>query len=152
LRLDRPELRQRYRGVVVSCEKCPCPTTCLQRPSFCEWAQEGKQSKLDHIRMRSALGESPGASSFPPVATQIGNALGALGRAAGAAVSGQFVWVPAEVRDARRAQCMTCEHLVNDRCKLCGCFFAKKIRLATEACPDKPPRWGAYHGDMNHES
>ena len=91
-------------------------------------------------------------ASFPPVGIQIGNALGALGRAAGAALTGGFVWVPAEVRDARWAQCMICEHLINDRCNLCGCFFGKKIRLATEACPDKPPRWEAYHGDVNHES
>jgi hypothetical protein len=101
----------------------------------------------DHKRMRekiSLMAREPETASFPSIAVQAGNALGALGRAAGAAVTGQFVWVPAEVRDARWAQCMTCEHLVNDRCKLCGCFFAKKIRLATEACPDKPPRWGAY--------
>jgi hypothetical protein len=88
----------------------------------------------------------------PSIAVQAGNAIGALGRAAHAAVSGQPVLVPPEVRDKRWAQCMTCVNLVNDRCRLCGCFFAKKIQLATESCPMSPPKWTAYHGESKHES
>jgi hypothetical protein len=86
-------------------------------------------------------------TSFPPLHQQAANAVAAAGRAARAALTGQSVWVPNEVRDERWAQCMTCEHLVNDRCNLCGCFFAKKIRLAQESCPDVPSRWGAYNGE-----
>lgn len=43
----------------MTCEKCPCPVICLQRPSFCEWAKTGEKSKLDHICMRSSIGENP---------------------------------------------------------------------------------------------
>jgi hypothetical protein len=109
----------------------------------------------DHLRMRekiSLMAREPAPASFPPAGVQIGNALGAIGRAAHAAVSGQPVFVPNEVRDERWAQCMTCVNLVNDRCRLCGCYFAKKITLATESCPMSPPRWGAYHGESNHGS
>jgi hypothetical protein len=136
----------------MSCEKCPCPVTCLQRPSFCEWAKTGEQPKLDHICARSALGDTPIPLSFPPVRPQAANALGALGRVVAAVVTGGPVLVPLEVLDERKAECVVCPHLVDRRCKLCGCSYRKKITLATEACPDKPARWGAYNGDMNHES
>jgi hypothetical protein len=109
----------------------------------------------DHVRMREKIStmaaQSEGAS-FPPVITQIGNGLVALGRVAGAALRGKSVWVPTEVLEERRAECKSCDQLVNDRCKLCGCFYEKKIRLATESCPMNPPRWSAYNGEMNHES
>jgi hypothetical protein len=47
----------------MSCELCPCHDICLQRLSFCEWALTGEKSKLDHICMRSALGENPNVSA-----------------------------------------------------------------------------------------
>jgi hypothetical protein len=107
----------------------------------------------DHKRMREKISEmarEPETASFPPTHVQAGNAARALGRVVGAAVTGQAVLVPPEVRDTRWAQCMTCVHLVNDKCRLCGCRFLAKIALATERCPIG--RWEAYHGDANHGS
>ena len=60
---------------------------------------------------------------------------GAVGRVAAAAVQGQPVFVDAETLADRQATCETCEHLTHSRCKLCGCFYLAKIRLATKACP-----------------
>jgi hypothetical protein len=110
------------------------------------------EAYFDHKRMRAQITEMAHEHEFPSLATQAGNLAGAIGRAAGQFLSGGPVLVPPEERDKRWAQCMTCENLVNDRCNLCGCFFAKKIRLAQESCPDKPPRWGAWNGDANHGS
>jgi hypothetical protein len=109
----------------------------------------------DHTRMRakiSAMAREPEGASFPPVITQIGNGLVAIGRVAGAALKGQSVWVPLEALEERRSECMTCDQLVGERCKLCGCFYNKKIRLANEACPMSPPKWTDYKGEVNHET
>jgi hypothetical protein len=78
---------------------------------------------------------------MPPLTTQAGNLAGAIGRTIKAAVTGQPVRVSPEERDRRWGLCMTCENLVNDKCKLCGCHFRAKIELATERCPLDPPRW-----------
>jgi hypothetical protein len=106
----------------------------------------------DHVRFREKISQMAHEHEFPSLATQASNALGALGRSARAAVTGGPVFAPTEVRDERWAQCMTCVNLVNDRCRLCGCYFAKKITLATESCPMSPPRWGAWNGESNHGS
>ena len=102
------------------------------------------EAYFDHKRMREKITAMAHETEFPSLATQAGNALGALGRAAGQLLSGGPVLVPNEVRDERWGQCMTCENLVNDRCRLCGCYFAKKITLAAERCPMNPPRWLEY--------
>jgi hypothetical protein len=47
---------------------------------------------------------------------------------------------------ARRAVCDACPHLIRgpaDKCGLCNCFVAQKVKLASEICPDLPPRWPA---------
>jgi Family of unknown function (DUF6171) len=121
----------------VSCEKCPCPTTCLQRPSFCEWAKTGERSKLDHICMRSALGETPIAPSFPPVATQIGNAVSALGRATGQILSGGKLRVDDAEFERRMTLCRACDQYRGVRCAVCGCVAKLKARLQSETgqCP-----------------
>ena len=51
------------------------------------------------------------------------------------------------------AICQDCEHYsakgpAGGKCKLCGCAVKRrglqnKLRMATEACPAKPPRWEA---------
>jgi hypothetical protein len=92
----------------------------------------------------TATAETPRPTSFPPLATQAGNLVGAIGRTIGAALTGQSVRVPPEERDKRWAQCMTCVNLVNDRCRLCGCNSMVKIELAQERCPMEPPRWLKY--------
>lgn len=49
------------------------------------------------------------------------------------------------------AICQGCEHYTDEgrpRCKLCGCSInnqpnglTNKVRMATENCPDDPPKW-----------
>jgi hypothetical protein len=41
----------------AKCERCPCPDTCLSRPSFCQWAAEEPQNpvRIDHICNRSRM-------------------------------------------------------------------------------------------------
>jgi hypothetical protein len=121
----------------MSCDKCPCPVTCLQRPSFCEWAKTGEQPKLDHICMRSALGETPKPVSFPPIHVQAGNALGALGRAAGQFLIGGPVLVSSEELERRLAICWPCDRYRDGRCMSCGCVAKLKARLESETgqCP-----------------
>lgn len=42
----------------MTCEKCPCPESCLRWRIFCQWAAESPPDpvKIAHIRHRSALG------------------------------------------------------------------------------------------------
>jgi hypothetical protein len=104
------------------------------------------EAYFDHKRAREKISlmasqPEPVPGSFPPIMIQAGNAVAAAGRVIGAVVTGQPVLVPPEVLEARRSECETCENLLNGRCKLCGCPYEKKIRLATEECPMVPPKW-----------
>jgi hypothetical protein len=119
------------------CEHCPCPDICLERPSHCRIAAKPDRTVFD-VRIiceRSKLGE------LPTVLTMAGNAIAAGGRVVKAVATGNQVQVSPEERDRRWGLCMTCPNLVNDRCKLCGCYFRVKIELATERCPLEPPLW-----------
>jgi hypothetical protein len=53
---------------------------------------------------------------------------------------------PEAVAAARLAACSACPNLdPDDRvCRLCGCYVDIKTQWATEACPDRPPRWDAH--------
>ena len=42
---------------------------------------------------------------------------------------------PDEIREARKAECMTCEHRREARCDLCGCFIDYKAKLRNSDCP-----------------
>jgi hypothetical protein len=133
----------------MACGNCPCPDVCLQRQDFCDLAAKSPpvEIELRHICARSKLSLSPRApdASVPPLATQIVYAAGALGRVVSAVATGQAVKVSQEVLDKRRGACETCENMLGDRCKLCGCWYQTKIRLATESCPMSPPKWTAYN-------
>lgn len=83
---------------------------------------------------------------YPPLLEQAGHFLGAVGRVVAAAVHGEAILVADEVLEERRDICMGCEfngERTNGgiRCMKCGCS-GLKLELATEACPDDPPRWG----------
>lgn len=57
--------------------------------------------------------------------------------------SSGFKTVTKEVFEQRKTICNECEHWDKKffgRCKICGCFGVK-LHLATEKCPDNPPRW-----------
>lgn len=42
---------------------------------------------------------------------------------------------------ARYDQCKPCPHFSGFYCKRCKCVAYLKTKLATELCPDDPPRW-----------
>jgi hypothetical protein len=141
----------------MRCNHCPAPVGELCRgiesgatgvKRFCELVDPSRpdyQPAYIRILVRSL------PPDHPPIMVQAKNALAAIGRTVGAAVTGQAVLVPPEERDRRWAQCMTCVHLKADRCELCGCFFGVKIELAREACPDSPPRWEPYQEKEHHD-
>lgn len=81
--------------------------------------------------------------AYPSLAKQATNFLGAMGRAAVAAVTGEQVIVSDEVFAARFEECKKCEKFdpKQERCSACGCAYRKKLALATESCPLDPPRW-----------
>lgn len=45
------------------------------------------------------------------------------------------------VEDERRRRCYDCPHRYFQQCSLCTCFISLKATLASEGCPDQPPRW-----------
>jgi hypothetical protein len=126
----------------MKCTKCPCPDICLARASFCQWAAREPVNPVE-IRMICDRSRIAGGvpANFPPLTTQARNFAGAMGRAAKAVITGQPVNVPPGVLESRQAACATCDKLKDGRCLLCGCAYQRKIRLATETCPDDPPKW-----------
>jgi hypothetical protein len=51
-------------------------------------------------------------------------------------VRGMPVFVSDEIASARYNICLSCEHLHQERCKLCGCFMEKKTKLALATCSE----------------
>lgn len=50
--------------------------------------------------------------------------------------------VPNEEEVQRRLNiCKSCPLFRNGTCTLCGCNMVYKTKLATEHCPDNPPKW-----------
>ncbi|MHB8397362.1 MAG: hypothetical protein ACYDCI_00285 [Candidatus Limnocylindrales bacterium] len=86
----------------------------------------------------------------PSLAARAASAAAAAGRAAAAAARRRPVFVDAPTLGARATTCQSCERFVpaTGRCGLCGCFLALKLRLATEQCPDNPPRWAALASEI----
>lgn len=80
-------------------------------------------------------------NQFPPIPQQIANAAAATARVGWAVLKNEQVKVSQDVLAQRRAICSTCNHWVNGRCELCGCYTKLKLRLATEKCP--AGKWGA---------
>jgi hypothetical protein len=87
----------------------------------------------------------PTGQPMPGALQLASNALHAGARAALSAMSGKMVFVSNERREANLAICRACPNLNRDqmRCALpkCGCFVELKTLIATERCPDEPPRW-----------
>jgi hypothetical protein len=80
-------------------------------------------------------------ANFPPITTQLTNATKAVGRVIQAKLHGEPVEAGSELIDSRRSICSICDKFKNGRCLLCGCRLEWKIKLLTEICPDKPPKW-----------
>ncbi len=45
------------------------------------------------------------------------------------------------VQDIRERRCLKCTHLIGNQCGICSCVVSIKVLLASESCPDSPPRW-----------
>jgi Family of unknown function (DUF6171) len=82
-------------------------------------------------------GPAQSPPSFPPVTTQIGNALGALERATGQLLSGNALLVSPEEFERRLTICGVCDQYRDGRCLRCGCKVDLKARLESETghCP-----------------
>jgi hypothetical protein len=90
---------------------------------------------------KAKLARMADGTDIPTLPTRLKAAVGAVSRAVGAAIHGEPVFVSAEEADRRAAICAACEHWTGLKCKLCGCLTQPKTALATEQCPDNPPRW-----------
>ncbi len=68
---------------------------------------------------------------------------GNAARAAAGFVADGFRVVSEEEQERRMAICRGCEHFdpEHGRCRLCGCVAALKTRIASQHCPDDPPKW-----------
>lgn len=108
-------------------------------------------SHPDHLIWRSRITEmvtgiaQPVPVRFPPIAAQAGNAIGALGRAAGQLLSGGQLRVDDTEFERRMTICRACPEYdpASVRCKKCSCFLNLKARLSSEngMCPLNPPKW-----------
>ncbi len=56
-------------------------------------------------------------------------------------MSGRPVIVPEMIKEHREATCRPCKYNDNGWCRRCNCMLAAKVLLASEQCPDTPPRW-----------
>jgi hypothetical protein len=116
------------------------------RTGHIRYRELAAQEHPDHDLWRDRLVEmatGQAAPQYPPLAAQARSALGAAGRAVGAALSGAEVVRSGDEIARCLAICHACEHFVatDGRCSICGCVAAWKIRLATEHCPLDPPKW-----------
>ena len=72
---------------------------------------------------------------FPTIGQQMKNFVRAVGRVVRRVVERKQVLAGADEIERRRGICAACEFLIADRCAKCGCFYSKKILLASERCP-----------------
>ncbi len=80
---------------------------------------------------------------YPSLFQQATNLAHAVGSVVASAVRGEPVSVPQEEQDRRLAICHGCDKYdpQQHRCRICGCFANLKARLASQHCPDDPPKW-----------
>ncbi len=80
---------------------------------------------------------------YPSLFQQAANLAHAVGSVVASAVRGAPITVPQEEQDRRMAICHACEFwdAAQERCSKCGCFGQWKTWLASQRCPDDPPRW-----------
>lgn len=98
------------------------------------------QAAIEAMRAAGCFEDQP---KYPPLAEQVGSALGAVGRAIGAGLVGLQVVRSGDEIAKCLAICRECEHFVaaEGRCSVCGCYAALKVRLAQEHCPLSEPKW-----------
>ncbi len=105
-----------------------------------EWLISGDEVQRRHAGLRLSQKETP---VYPTIFQQATNLAHAAGAVVASAVRGEPVTVPHEEQDRRLAICHACEFwdAAQSRCSKCGCFGQWKTWLASQRCPDDPPRW-----------
>lgn len=63
-----------------------------------------------------------------------------------------FPLASAQQHGERYGTCKACPHFVSFYCRLCRCIGYLKTKVATEQCPDQPPRWKAISASVQDES
>jgi hypothetical protein len=129
----------------MPCQSCPCPVPleCRATPALCSLASSDEPVFVRHVKDVACGMTAIPSPDYPPLATQAGNALSALGRVVANAVIGQPVVVSAEEQARRLAICASCPEYDAEqaRCQICGCYARFKARLASEHCPLESPKW-----------
>jgi len=74
-------------------------------------------------------------SEFPNKLQMAKNLTGEMLASSRNAIMGKPVFVSQEIASDRYSMCLSCEHLHEERCKLCGCFMEKKTKIASATCP-----------------
>lgn len=120
---------------MTRCKECPCPQglECHSQviPAFCDWARSGDRTKRDHIVNRSRIAQDASSvKTFPPIATQVGNALKA---------AQTFLVAPEvssqEEQSRRLSICKGCDQFQGGRCVQCGCSLWLKVKGKNLHCP-----------------
>lgn len=76
----------------------------------------------------------------------VGRFFAAIGRVVRTLFKRKNVVVTPEIRMAREEACEICPYNVDGWCQLCDCLLCVKTLLASEQCPDTPPRWKRLDG------
>lgn len=115
----------------MKCQECPVVGDMPCHPGMCGLAVTGKPIHLMHIVNRSRVAqEASKARTFPPITTQVGNALESLQTFLGhPEVSSR------EEQERRLSICRACENFQDRRCILCGCRLWLKVKGRDLHCP-----------------
>lgn len=81
----------------------------------------------------------PDAPEMPPVTW--GQVLLQFTASVAAWIKAGMPLATVEEHGQRYGQCRVCPHFNRFYCKKCKCIAYLKTKLATESCPDQPPRW-----------
>ncbi len=106
-----------------------------------QWLESGTDIEKRHAALGLAASEVE--LEYPSLFQQATNAAHAVGSVMASAVRGAPITVPQEEQDRRLAICHACEFWdpTQERCSKCGCFGQWKTWLASQRCPDDPPKW-----------
>lgn len=74
-------------------------------------------------------------SGMPSVAAQAVNLTLSLANVLAHAIKHGVIGAKVPVIQKRLDICLSCRHLVQIRCNVCGCYVDKKAALAAEKCP-----------------
>lgn len=106
------------------------------------WLESGTDDQKRHAEYRLAQSDAE-PLEYPSIFQQATNLAHSVGSVVASAVRGEQIIRSKEEQARFIAICEACDKFdqAQRRCTLCGCYGSLKNRLATEHCPDDPPRW-----------